>query len=314
MTFQPIHDLESLTEEQREAYYLSACENYDIPPEMHLLDFVYMDSGNGKRTLQLYAKKGATDFIRSKREISVVSTERADGPGYIAWIVKGVTPSNRMEMAVGSAAIDKLFGTALANAVMIAHTRAVRRMTLQFVGGGLLDESELPGAVSDIGRSGASLASLATLPTPPEPVIQPNPSAGRDVTPVKIEAFKNGDITPKLDQLERIEKLEQYPIIDPLIDEMPTSTESEEWNKKLSVYTAPAIGKLALGGITTGITWRVKKYVMHVFPDIKIENGKFKPTTRQWNDLIEHFEKLSNTPSGPKLLVDTIEKTILSLV
>jgi hypothetical protein len=189
MTFKPTHDLESLTEQQREQYYMSACEYFQVPPELRLLEFMWLDTNDGKRNLVLYAKKGATDMIRANLKISVTSTTRADGPGYVAFIVEGKDASGRTEQAVGSASIDGLRGQGLANAVMIAHTRATRRMSLQFVGGGLLDESEVQGVVSDISRSGASLASLATLPAPIQPSGAPNTQPGKDITPLSgIEA------------------------------------------------------------------------------------------------------------------------------
>src|SRR6266576_4961637 len=158
MTFKPMYDLEHLTEAQREEYYLSACEYFHVPPELNLLAFIWLDSNDGKRNLVLYAKKGATDIMREYHGISTTKVTKDSGPGYVAWIVEGKNPQGRTEMAIGSASIDGLKGQALSNAVMIAHTRGMRRLTLQFVGGGLLDESELPSTVSDINRSGASLA------------------------------------------------------------------------------------------------------------------------------------------------------------
>ncbi len=182
MTFKPMYDLEHLTEAQREEYYLSACEYFHVPPELNLLAFIWLDSNDGKRNLVLYAKKGATDIMREYHGISTTKVTKDSGPGYVAWIVEGKNPQGRTEMAIGSASIDGLKGQALSNAVMIAHTRGMRRLTLQFVGGGLLDESELPSTVSDINRSGASLASLATLAAPVQPSVQPNVEAGKDVT------------------------------------------------------------------------------------------------------------------------------------
>ncbi len=203
MTFKPMYDLEHLTEAQREEYYLSACEYFHVPPELNLLAFIWLDSNDGKRNLVLYAKKGATDMMRDNFEITTTKVTKDAGPGYVAWIVEGKNRQGRVEMAVGSASIEGLKGQALSNAVMIAHTRATRRMTLQFVGGGLLDESELPSTVSDINRSGASLASLATLAAPVQPSVQPNVDPGKDVTSQpnvfvekKTRRDENGQLNP----------------------------------------------------------------------------------------------------------------------
>jgi hypothetical protein len=181
MTFKPIYDLESLSEAQRQEYYLAACEYYGIPAELNALAFIWMDSHDGKRNLTLYAKKAATDIIRANRGISTIRLTKDVGQGYVAWIAEGRDSSGRTEIAAGTASTEGLKGQALAMQVMLAQTRATRRMTLQFVGG-LLDESELPSTVTDIGRSGASLASLATLPAPPQPAVQPNTDAGKDIT------------------------------------------------------------------------------------------------------------------------------------
>ncbi len=211
MTFKPMYDLESLTEPQRQEYYLKACEFFGVSPDLNLLAFMYMDSGEGKRNLVLYAKKGATDQIRANQKISVTSTTRADGPGYVAWIVEGQNSEGRTEQAVGSAGIDGLKGQQLANAVMIAHTRATRRMTLQFVGGGLLDESELNSTTTDINRSRTPLSAMATLSAAMQPTVSPNTQAGKDITPVQLakapEPFANGDITPE--RVETIQQVEQ---------------------------------------------------------------------------------------------------------
>ncbi len=110
MKFTPMYDLESLTEDQRKLYYLSACEYFKVPPELNLLAFFYMDSGEGKRNLVLYAKKGATDIIRGNLQISTISLEQANGPGYVSWVVKGQDKTGRVEQAVGSASIEGLRG------------------------------------------------------------------------------------------------------------------------------------------------------------------------------------------------------------
>jgi len=182
MSFKPMYDLESLSEAQRQEYYLSACEYFHVPPELNLLAFIWLDSNDGKRNLVLYAKKGATDIMREYHGISTTKVTKDSGPGYVSWVVEGVNAQGRAEMAVGSASIEGLKGQALSNAVMIAHTRGMRRLTLQFVGGGLLDESELPSTVSNIVLSGASLASLSTQPMPIQPSVAPNTEPGKDVT------------------------------------------------------------------------------------------------------------------------------------
>jgi hypothetical protein len=68
---------------------------------------------------------------------------------------------------------------------MTAHTRATRRLTLQFVGQGLLDETEVNSQTADIASSPGSLAQLAgTSTVMPPPQVAPSAAPGKDVTPV----------------------------------------------------------------------------------------------------------------------------------
>jgi hypothetical protein len=181
-----------------------------------------MDSGDGKRNLVLYAKKGATDLIRANLGISTTKLTKDVGDGYVAWIAEGRDKTGRTEQAVGSASTQGLKGQHLASAVMIAQTRATRRMTLQFVGGGLLDESELNETTADINRAPASLASMATLPAP-QPIVVPNTEAGKDITLGLIKSTDSPRVKAILTAVDKIPAgadiaesfksiLEQYPV------------------------------------------------------------------------------------------------------
>jgi hypothetical protein len=407
MNFKPMYDLESLTEQQRQEYYLSACEYFNVPANLSLLAFMWMDAGDAKRNLVLYAKKGATDIIRGNLGISTTKLTKDVGEGYVAWIAEGRDKNGRIEQAVGSASIHGLKGQSLASAVMIAQTRATRRMTLQFVGGGLLDESELNETTTDINRAGGSLASMATLPAP-QPVVEANVQAGKDVTkeespkyvipvdtlgnrelPLKVggqtqkfeyqkapEPFSSGSIIPeKVEQLVQIEEApaetvrtrrkrrtkaemdaarnnilvtaaedfgtsyesvpnvtkpftpeqfdangppnihsEPMPPIFPEItqppiedlpniikslyesavqDEYPTVEQEAGYRDRLKVYTNDV---LKAGGMKDGVIWRVRKYTMAMFPEAVIENGKLKLTVKQWDTLLEDFDKRKSNP------------------
>jgi hypothetical protein len=95
-------------------------------------------------------------------------------------------------------------------------------MTLQFVGGGLLDESELNETTADINRAPASLASMATLPAP-QPTSGINLAPGMDVTkPLSVPQmavpapFSSGTITPQhIPGTEPIEPLVQIEPAEP---------------------------------------------------------------------------------------------------
>jgi hypothetical protein len=181
--FSIIHDLGSLSEIERQEYLAAASDYFGLDPNLNALDLIWMDGGDGKRRLIAYARRGTTDILRGIHGINVLSITKDSGPGYVSFTAVGKNRDGRQEIAVGAASLEGLKGDRLAAAVATAQTRALRRLTLQFVGGGLLDESELNETTADINRAPASLASMATLPAP-QPTVVPNAEAGKDITPV----------------------------------------------------------------------------------------------------------------------------------
>ena len=188
--FSPIlGDLSKLTAEAQNEYVLAICEFLNVPPELGLIGLSWMDTGDGARQLTPYVRKGATDIIRDRRGIDVDSLDEANGPGYVGWKVKGHDSAGRHEIAVGAVSIDGLKGRAVADAVKTAQTQACRRMTLQFAGGGFLDESEIHEKTSSLSNSAAA---LELLPRAPAPTVTPNVEAGKDIT--------NSESVPKPEQ------------------------------------------------------------------------------------------------------------------
>lgn len=176
----PQGNLNKFTDEERQAYIASACDYLGIPPEFGLVDLIWMDSGDGAKNLTLYVKRGGTDIIRERLKISVIDLAEANGDGYVGWKAKGRDANGREEMAVGTVSIKNLGGPAVANAVKISQTQALRRMTLQFVGGGFLDESELNEKTTSLASSIQPLSQIAQ-----QPMVAPNIAAGKDITQVE---------------------------------------------------------------------------------------------------------------------------------
>ena len=196
--FSPIlGDLSKLTPEAQNEYVLAICEFLDVPPELGLIGLSWMDTGDGARQLTPYVRKGATDIIRDRRGIDVDSLDEANGPGYVGWKVKGHDSTGRHEIAVGAVSIDGLKGRAVADAVKTAQTQACRRMTLQFAGGGFLDESEIHEKTSSLSNSAAA---LELLPRAPAPTVMPNIEAGKDITVLPDEKPKvYGELGPAIE-------------------------------------------------------------------------------------------------------------------
>ena len=196
--FSPIlGDLSKLTPEAQNEYVLAICEFLDVPPELGLIGLSWMDSGDGARNLTPYVRRGATDIIRNRRGIDIDSLVESNGSGYVGWIVRGHDNTGRHEMAVGAVSTDGIKGRAIADAVKTSQTQALRRMTLQFAGGGFLDESEIHEKTSSLSNSAAA---LELLPRAPAPTVMPNIEAGKDITVLPDEKPKvYGELGPAIE-------------------------------------------------------------------------------------------------------------------
>jgi hypothetical protein len=177
-------DLNTASQEQLDQYRAQVAGIIKIDPLM--LDYIWMfDPETGLKNRVLYAKRGAAEILRQSHTISITSVVPTIDKGWIMFTATGCNPAGRQEIAVGAAYLEGLRADKLAHGVMTAQTRAVRRLTLQFIGGGILDETEVQ-AQSDL--SVAPAASQATLVGSPM-VIPPVPTAplpsapGKDISP-----------------------------------------------------------------------------------------------------------------------------------
>ena len=165
--------LEALNQQERMEYCQEAAEHLDIPAG--LVELIFFDSGDGSRTLCLYIRKGGCDILRTKRRIRVDQMTPCNGEGYIAFQAVGHDDTGRQEIAVGACHTK---GLKADTAAMTASTRALRRLTLQFVGGGFLDESEINNEkTSNIAYDPTPLAQIAA-----QPIVQPSAAPGKDIT------------------------------------------------------------------------------------------------------------------------------------
>lgn len=132
-------DLRQLNDEDKLFYYSKLCESLGLNPMTKPFEYIVL---NGKTVL--YAKKDATDQLRSIHKISIPKLEgKIIGKDVYAVTAYGVTADGREDTSTGAVSIAGLSGDKYANAVMKAETKAKRRLTLSLAGLGFLDESEI---------------------------------------------------------------------------------------------------------------------------------------------------------------------------
>lgn len=131
-------DLSKLTPGQRVSYYNAVCRSLGLNPLTKPFDYLNL---NGK--LVLYARKDATEQLRSTRKVSVRITGRELVDDVYVVTAQATLPDGRTDESIGAVAIGGLKGEARANAMMKAETKAKRRVTLSICGLGMLDETEI---------------------------------------------------------------------------------------------------------------------------------------------------------------------------
>lgn len=186
--FIPLYDLFSLTEAQRAEYIQALNEHMRLDPRLNLIRLTKMASDSGDRLVP-YIGKGGTDILRETWGIDVTDMIQHDGPGYVSFTAVGKNPKGRIDRAVGAAATEGLRGAKLADAIATAQTKASRRLTLQFVGAGVLDESEVQSTtqIAELPSSQAQLAGSAVVLPPP--TAAPTAAPGKDITQPVISLF-----------------------------------------------------------------------------------------------------------------------------
>jgi hypothetical protein len=225
MSFIPLYDVESLNEQQRQDYIKNVCNHMGVPPELNLVMLTYLDENEGPRRLVAYAKRGATEIIRNNRGIHVTDLRQERIGGSVVWTATGKDNTGRQEMSSGAKYIDGLIGKDLDDAIMTAQTRACRRMTLQFVGAGVLDESEVnPAKAIQLKET-----SLSGMTAAPQPTVQPSNEPGKDITL----------IGPSQDAATQAQVAAVV-----VIREAEASTSQEDFSKRMEALRADAIAQL----------------------------------------------------------------------
>jgi hypothetical protein len=193
-------DIAQLTAQERARYYVKVCESLGLNPMTRPFEYIVL---NGKLTL--YARKDATDQLRSIHGVSVTDLTQMERNDVLTIVAKVTNKEGRSDMATGAVHIGGLKGEALANAIMKAETKAKRRATLSICGLGFLDETELPAAAPAVSPKLQARPRLAdqldalSFPTEPQPVPAEKRKRGRP---------KKQDDDEDLDE-DRIERSQQ---------------------------------------------------------------------------------------------------------
>src|ERR671925_1079268 len=164
-------DLADLTTEQRAEYYTAVCRSLGLNPLTKPFEYLTL---NGK--LRLYALRDCTDQLRRLHGISIYITNRGRmGDIYIV-TARAKDRTGREDESTGAVPLGNLKGDALANALMKAETKSIRRVTLSIAGLGWLDETELE-TIREARLVHEAMAPAEMVPHPLSPGEDPSPSS-----------------------------------------------------------------------------------------------------------------------------------------
>jgi hypothetical protein len=130
-------DLSKLQPAQKVAYYTYRCSQAGLDPAAKPFDLLKL---NGKEVL--YANAQCTQQLCAIHKLSTQVTHREKMDDIYLVSVRVTGADGRLSENQGAVAIAHLKGDALANAVLKATTKAIRRAVLAHCGLGMLDETE----------------------------------------------------------------------------------------------------------------------------------------------------------------------------
>ena len=160
-------DLSGLNQVQKVQYYNYRCKQIGLDPSAKPFDLLNL---SGKQVL--YANAGATQQLCNIHRLStqITGKERVDDIYIVSVRVTGA--DGRVSENQGAVSIAGLRGDALANGVLKATTKAIRRSVLAHCGLGMLDETEVETIPSAVKES-IVIPQDTAIPTPPVIVEEP---------------------------------------------------------------------------------------------------------------------------------------------
>lgn len=157
-------DLSGLNEDQKKQYYLYRCKQVGLDPAAKPFDLLTL---NGKQIL--YANASATQQLCALHKLSTQITHRERVDGIYIVSVRVTGSDGRVSENQGAVDVGNLVGERLANAILKATTKAIRRSVLAHCGLGMLDETE----VETIPE--ARVEPLVVTETPAPIAVEPKP-------------------------------------------------------------------------------------------------------------------------------------------
>jgi hypothetical protein len=131
-------NLSKLTPEQKVVYYKAYCERVGLDPVTKPFELLSL---NGKEVL--YCTRSGTQQLSALHKVSHQITARElQGSAYLV-TCRATDSTGRYSESIGAVNVENLKGDAICNAYMKAETKAKRRATLDLLGLGILDESEI---------------------------------------------------------------------------------------------------------------------------------------------------------------------------
>lgn len=154
-------DLTPLSPAERVLYYNAVCQSLGLNPLTRPFEYTKLDD----KTV-LYARKDATEQLRSLRRVNCRILERKEEDGVYIVVAEATLPDGRTDTSIGAVPLvkeggdwktaqsgkryfqgdgtyHKLSPADRAVAIMKAETKAKRRVTLSICGLGMLDETEM---------------------------------------------------------------------------------------------------------------------------------------------------------------------------
>lgn len=176
-------DLSGLNEDQKKQYYLYRCKQVGLDPAAKPFDLLTL---NGKQIL--YANASATQQLCALHKLSTQITHRERVDGIYIVSVRVTGSDGRVSENQGAVDVGNQVGERLANAILKATTKAIRRSVLAHCGLGMLDETEVE-TISEA-RTTPMVVTEAPAPIEVEAKVEPATSGVAFMLPNTDKAYK----------------------------------------------------------------------------------------------------------------------------